>query len=195
MAGSHANEKAKSKNAHPFTAIENQWNLISREDERELVPCAKEYNMTCIPYSSLAAGRLARPLGTVTKRSELDKYGEKKFSTQIEADTKVIEELETVAIELNASMSSVALAWLIHKGAVPLAGATKPHHIQGIKEALDIKLSDDQLERLEKYYVPHVLTGVIAEHTPDQDSFKAYSVDSMKDILPNISAQLKEQSK
>lgn len=179
-------EKAAALHLHPISAIENQWNLISRNDETELVPCAEHYNLTLIPYASLAGGRLARPLGTVTRRSQTDLYGAKKFSTQKEADSKIIRELEAIAGELNVSMSSVALAWLMEQGAVPLAGATSAGQIAGLKEACDVRLSPEQKARLEEDYVPHVITGVLAEHTPQQHCYQAYNIRSMKEILPSL---------
>lgn len=130
-----ANEKAIAMHCTPFSCLQNQWNLISREDETELRDCLTHYHMTAVPYASLAAGRLARPLGTQTARSRLDAYGERKFSTQKAADARVIETLEAVSKELNEPMSSVALAWLIAKGAVPLAGATRPEQIEGLAKA------------------------------------------------------------
>ena len=177
-----ANEKAIARGMEPFAAVQNQWNLISREDEVAMQECLSHYGMTAIPYASLAAGRLARPAGTKTKRSETDKYGEKKFSTQKEADGKVIEDLENIATSLNAAMSSVALAWLSAKGAIPLAGATKPQQIEGLAEAANLSLDLQSIERLEQNYVPHVMTGVLAEHTPDQDCYEVYGVYNMDEI-------------
>ena len=171
---------------YPISAIENRWNLISRNDETELVPCAEHYDLTLIPYASLAGGRLARPLGTVTHRSQTDLYGANKFSTQKEADSKIIRELEAIAGELNVSMSSVALAWLMEQGAVPLAGATSAGQIAGLKEACEVRLSPEQKARLEEDYAPHVITGVLAEHTPQQDCYQAYNIRSMKEILPSL---------
>ncbi len=178
-----ANEKAIARGMAPFATVQNQWNLISREDETPMTECLEHYGMSAIPYASLAGGRLARPLGEVTKRSEVDKYGEKKFSTQKEADAKVVEELEAVAKSLNAPMSSVALAWLMAKGAIPLAGATKPSQIAGIAESADIELTPEIMDRLEQNYVPHVWTGVLAEHTREQDCYKAYGVDKMDEVI------------
>lgn len=83
-------------------------------------------------------------------------------------------------------MSSVALAWLMEKGAIPLAGATSPNQISGLREACEIRLTSDQTECLEKDYVPHVLTGVLAEHTPVQDCYQVYGVRQMKEILPSL---------
>lgn len=180
-----ANEKCRQMGIPGLAAVQNQWNLISREDERELSQCLRYYGMTAIPYASLAGGRLARPAGTVTRRSQVDKYGEKKFSTQKEADSRVIQAVETVAREVKEPMSAVSLAWLMEKGAVPLAGATSPEQISGLAKAAAVSLDEDQIARLEEEYVPHILTGVIAEHTPDQDCYKAYGVSSMKEILPS----------
>lgn len=179
-----ANEKAIAMHKPTFSALQNQWNLISREDERALMECLAHYQMTPIPYASLAAGRLARPLGTVTRRSELDAYGAKKFSTQKDADARVIESLEKTAEELKAPMSSVALAWLRARGAVPLAGATRPEQVDGLAEAADLVLNAAQMAELEKDYVPHVLTGVLAEHTPEQDAYAAYGMQSMEEVKP-----------
>lgn len=180
---SMANEKAIARGMEPFAAVQNQWNLISREDEIPMMECLKEYHMSPIPYASLAAGRLARPLGTETKRARTDRYGEKKFSTQKEADARVILDLEECASKLDKPMSSVALAWLMSKGAIPLAGATSKSQIQGLAEASEIVLDTEMIDQLERNYVPHQQTGVLAEHTPEQDCYQAYGVNRMKQIL------------
>lgn len=108
----------------------------------------------------------------MTRRSEVDLYGRKKFSTQLKADGQIIEDVQTIAQKHNASMS-----------AIPLAGATKPAQIQGLAEASQIKLSKEDMETLQQHYVPHVLTGVLAEHTRDQDCYEAYGVYDMKEIM------------
>lgn len=179
-----ANEKAIARGMEPFAAVQNQWNLISREDEVPMMECLSHYQMTAILYASLAAGRLARKPGTTTKRLRTDKYGEKKFSTQIEADSRVISDLEDCAKQLDAPMSSVALAWLMAKGAIPLAGATSVEQVKGLANAAQIALDSKSIEELERNYVPHVQTGVLAEHTQDQDCYEAYGVSKMKEILP-----------
>uniref|UniRef100_UPI002729B33C aldo/keto reductase n=1 Tax=uncultured Faecalibaculum sp. TaxID=1729681 RepID=UPI002729B33C len=160
-----ANEKALAMGKPVFAAVQNQWNLISREDERELTQCLNHYGMTPIPYASLAAGRLARPAGTVTWRSQTDLYGEKKFSTQKEADGKVIQAVEEIAETLRVPMTAVSLAWLMEKGAVPLAGATRPEQIQGLAQAARTELTPAQMEALEARYVPRFRYGQPA-HLP-----------------------------
>lgn len=189
-----ANEKAAAMGKPLFAAVQNQWNLISREDERELIDCLAHYGMSAIPYASLAGGRLARALGTVTRRSEMDLYGKKKFSTQPEADAKVIEDVEKAAEQIQKPMSSVALAWLMEKGAIPLAGASSPLQIAGLAEAAEIHLTPLQMKQLEEHYVPHVITGVLAEHAPDQDCYQAYGVDHMREILPDYSRRNQEEA-
>lgn len=186
-----ANEKAIAMGRKPFSALQNQWNLISREDERQTMEMLDHYNMTAIPYASLAAGRLARPAGTITRRSELDAYGEKKFSTQKAADSRVIAALEEQAEHLKEPMSSVALAWLASKGAIPLAGATKPGQVKGLAEAAALKLDPPVISALEEDYVPHVLTGVLAEHTPEQNCFEAYHVQNFEELTPQGEPQPK----
>lgn len=174
-----ANERAKAAGLEGFSSIQNQWNLISREDERELVNWAENEGILLTPYASMAGGRLARRPGTVTERSVKDLYGEKKFSTQKEQDAKIISALEQIADVHNASMSTIALTWLIAKGAKPTAGATKKEQLADLVRAAAVTLSEEEMKQLEEHYRPHVLTGVLAEHTPDQDPYQAYGVDPM----------------
>lgn len=132
-----------------FTAIQPHYNLLYREEERDLIPLGQDQNMRIMPWSPLARGRLARPIGTDSIRSSQDDVADTLYA---DAGQEVIIALHQLAEEIGETPAAVALAWLISKGAAPLFGATKPRHIEQAVRAVSIDLTDEQIQRLEAPY-------------------------------------------
>lgn len=143
-----------------FSVMQGHYNLIYREEEREMNPYCKDSGVALVPYSPLAAGRLAREWEGDTKRSETDASAKRKYDSTEETDRKIIEEVGRVAEKHNATRAQIAIAWLWEKGAVsPIVGVTKEKYLDDFVEALDVQLDREDMIALEKYYVPHQLMG------------------------------------
>ncbi|SMQ71113.1 Predicted oxidoreductase [Plantibacter sp. VKM Ac-1784] len=136
----------------PFVAMENQYNLLKREEEREMIPMCADTGVGLTPYSPNGKGRLARPRGAATDRSNVDEVA-KAFDT--DADGPIIDAVEEIAVERGIPMAQVALAWVLRNPTVaaPIIGATKPAHLTDAAAALDVQLTDDEVARLESPYV------------------------------------------
>lgn len=136
----------------PFVAMENQYNLLKREEEREMIPMCADTGVGLTPYSPNGKGRLARPRGAATDRSNIDEVA-KAFDT--DADGPIIDAVEEIAVERGIPMAQVALAWVLRNPTVaaPIIGATKPAHLTDAAAALDVQLADDEVARLESPYV------------------------------------------
>lgn len=149
-----AQETARANGWTPFISMQNQLNLIYREEEREMLPLCEDEGVGVIPWSPLARGRLARPVGEQTVRSKTDGVGKTIYDDENTVDHVIIGALEEVATARGAKMASVGLAWHFTKPAVtaPIIGASKPHHIDDAVAALDIELSDAELAALESPY-------------------------------------------
>ncbi|MBT1174709.1 aldo/keto reductase [Bifidobacterium sp. LC6] len=146
-----------------FVSIQSHYNLIAREDERELTKLCKEDNIAMTPYSALAAGRLARKPGSAaTKRLTEDQVAHSKYDATEAQDDVIIERVAEVAAKRGTSMTAVSLAWLLTKVTAPVVGMTKPHHVDGALDAVALKLTDEEIAYLEEPYVPHKLVGVMA---------------------------------
>jgi len=145
-----------------FVAMQDFYNLMYREEEREMLPLCAEQKIAVVPWSPLAAGRLAREWGTSTARSRMDEISENLFAATPELDRKVVERLADVAEKRGVSMAQTALAWLLHKDVVtaPIVGTTKPSHIDDAVDALSIRLTPEEIASLEEPYVPHPVTGI-----------------------------------
>ena len=161
-----ANSIAREKGWPEFVSVQNHYNLIMREEEREMNVYAKERNIALTPYSALAAGRLSKRPGETSKRLEKDDYAKLKYDAAIDKDAKIITRVCEIADAHNVSMTEVALAWLLTKVTTPIVGATKISHVEGAVKALDLKLSSEEIKALEELYEPHVLSGVMAQNTP-----------------------------
>jgi len=161
-----ANAIAKENGWLEFVSVQNHYNLIMREDEREMKVYADERNIALTPYSALAAGRLSKRPGETSKRLEQDAYARLKYDANAEKDAKVIAKVCEIADARNVSMTEVSLAWLLTKVTSPVVGATKISHVEGAASAVDFKLTDDEIKALEEYYEPHFLSGVMAQNTP-----------------------------
>lgn len=147
-----------------FASMQNHYNLLYREDERELIPVAQQYGMSLTPYSPLASGHLTRPTwDSDSVRSTTDGTMKQKYDRDRELDMPVIERVAKVAKDHDAQMADVALAWHWARGvAAPIVGCSKPSRVDDAVRALDLKLSDDEVAFLEEPYVAHELVGPLA---------------------------------
>lgn len=159
---------AKDHGWTPFSAMENHYNLLYREDERELIPICKQMNVSLIPYSPLAGGHLARNTWeSNTLRGQTDTVVKGKYDHMQQADMKIVQRVAELSQKYECSMSQIALAWQLKKGiSAPIIGATKIKYIDDAIGAFDIKLSKDDLLYLEENYLPHPIVGAIDENPP-----------------------------
>jgi aryl-alcohol dehydrogenase-like predicted oxidoreductase len=144
-----------------FVSMQNHYNLIYREEEREMMPLCATEGIGVIPWSPLARGRLTREWGVSTNRIETDEFGKTLYTTAVESDRKVVEEVSRIAQSRGVSMAQVALAWLLSKPFItaPIIGASKSRHLEDAVSALSLKLSDGEIQQLEKHYLPHSVVG------------------------------------
>lgn len=156
-----AQEVARANGWTPFISMQNQINLLYREEEREMIPLCLDQGVGCIPWSPIARGRLARPSGAVTDRTAKDAYGKFLFDRTAEADAAVITEVQNLAAELGRPMAQVAMAWVRQKPGVaaPIIGITRADQLQDALAGLDLTLTPEQVARLEAPYVPHAPLG------------------------------------
>lgn len=161
-----ANAIARANGWAEFSSYQGHYNAISCEDEREMVPLAATHGVALTPYSALAGGRLSRLPGETSRRLREDAYAHGKYDATADVDEPVIQAVADIARSRGVSMASVALAWLLTKVTAPIAGATKPHHLDGAVAACDIELTQDEIEAIESPYVPHAVVGVVAENRP-----------------------------
>ena len=161
-----ANAIAEREGWAKFVSVQGHYNLIFREEEREMVPYCDEENIALTPYSALAAGRLSRRPGEVSNRMEKDAYAKFKYDATKEQDEVIIGRVAELAERRGVSMTEVSLAWLLTKVTAPVVGATKFHHIEGAAKAVDLALTDEETAYLEAPYVPHPLAGVMAQNRP-----------------------------
>lgn len=145
-----------------FVTMQNHYNLLYREEEREMLPLCKEDNIGVMPWSPLAAGRLARPWGEIDERAKVDAIGKAIYSNTAEADRQVVDRLTKIAVKRGVAMSQVALAWLLHKDPVtaPIVGTTEISHIEDAVAAVSLKLTPEEIAMLEAPYVPHPVLGM-----------------------------------
>ena len=143
-----------------FVSMQNYYNLLYREEEREMMPLLDDQGIGSIPWSPLARGRLARPWGETTKRSESDPFGQSLYSEQ---DRPIVDVVNAIAARRAVAPSQVALAWVLANPVVasPIIGATKPHHVDDAVAALSLTLDDDEIAALEAPYQPHRVQGFV----------------------------------
>ncbi|WP_077308256.1 aldo/keto reductase [Terribacillus halophilus] len=144
-----------------FVSMQNHYNLIYREEEREMIPLCKEEKIGITPYSPLASGRLTRDWSETTLRSETDQIQKSKYDATADADRLVVERVAAVAERHGVPRIHVALAWLLSKETVtaPVIGATKISHLEDAVGSLSVKLTTDDIAFLEEPYVPHAVVG------------------------------------
>lgn len=159
-----ANALAEQNGFAKFVSIQGHYNLLFREEEREMVPLCREENIALTPYSALASGRLSRLPGETTRRLEQDAYAKGKYDKTLEADTVIINRVAELAQRRGVTMTEISLAWLLRKVTAPVVGATKLHHIEGAAKATELELTEEEMSYLEEAYVPHALVGVMAQN-------------------------------
>lgn len=148
-----------------FSTMQNHYNLLCREDEREMIPVCNQYNVSLIPYSPLAGGHLTHlNWETDTARSKTDNTLRKKYDSAKDNDLQIIKRVNQLAQKYNVSMAQISLAWLYKKGVVsPIVGATKINHFEDAVKAIDLDLSDDDCKYLEELYINHKIVGALPE--------------------------------
>lgn len=145
-----------------FVSMQNHYNLLYREEEREMTGLCVDQGIGIIPWSPLARGHLARPWNSEsTKRSETDRFGKTMYSSTEENNHQIVDRLVEVASKRGVSQAQVALAWLLGKPAVtaPIVGASKTHHLDDAVASLSIKLTPEEIKALEEPYAPHPVLG------------------------------------
>ena len=145
----------------PFVSMQNHYNLLYREEEREMMPLCADEHIGVIPWSPLARGRLTREWDTKTARTQTDEYGNKLYVDTADADRRVVEQVAKIAAARGVPKAQVALAWVAQKPFVtaPIIGASKPQHLSDAVSALTLKLEAGEIAQLEASYVPHAVVG------------------------------------
>lgn len=161
-----ANALAEKEGFAKFISVQNHYNLIFREEEREMAKLCAEDNIAMVPYSSLASGRLSKHPGETSKRLEEDSYAKFKYDATASQDDIIIDRVAELADKRGVTMTEISLAWLLTKVTAPIVGATKMHHVDGAASATDLELTAEECQYLEEAYVPHKLVGVMAQNTP-----------------------------
>lgn len=158
MKAQHAAEK---NGWSRFVSMQNHYNLIYREDEREMLPLCKEDKIGVIPFSPLASGRLTRDWSETTTRSETDQVQKAKYDATADTDRLVVERVAALAEKRGVPRAQIALAWLLQKEPVtaPIIGATKISHLEDAAAALSIVLTPEEISFLEESYIPHPVYG------------------------------------
>ena len=145
----------------PFVSMQNYYNLLYREEEREMLPLCADARVAVLPWSPLARGRLTRPWNTETARTQTDPFGKSLYATTEASDRKIVDQVAAIALARGVPQAQVALAWLLHKSVVtaPIVGATKAQHLDDAVAALELNLSETEIAQLEASYVPHAVVG------------------------------------
>ena len=144
-----------------FSTMQNHYNLLYREDEREMIPVCRQFGVSLIPYSPLAGGHLSHPgWESGTKRSETDTVLKRKYDAFRENDLQIIGRVQEVSEKYGVTMSEVSLAWLFGRGvASPIVGATKMKHFDDAVRSVDLELREEDMRYLEEAYMPHTVQG------------------------------------
>lgn len=169
---SKANALSEKEGFAKFISVQGHYNLIFREEEREMAKLCHEDGIAMTPYSALAGGRLSKHPGETSARLEKDEYARLKYDSSAAMDAEIIRRCAEVADGRGVPMSEVALSWLLGKVTSPVVGATSTGQIEGIAKAVELKLTEAEIGYLEEPYVPHPLVGVMAQNTPDSSREK-----------------------
>lgn len=161
-----ANALAEQEGFAKFVSVQGHYNLIFREEEREMAKLCAEDGIAMTPYSALAGGRLAKHPGETSKRLQEDSYAKLKYDATAAQDAVIIGRVAELAEKRGVSMTEVALAWLLTKVTSPVVGATKLRHVEGAAAATELALTPEKCRYLEQDYVPHALVGVMVQNTP-----------------------------
>ena len=160
-----ANALAEKEGFAKFVSVQGHYNLIFREEEREMAKLCAEDNIAMTPYSALAGGRLSKHPGETSKRLQEDDYARLKYDSTAAQDEIIIRRVAELAERRSVTMTEISLAWLLTKVTAPVVGATKRHHVEGAASAVDLVLTEEETAWLEEAYVPHRLVGVMAQNT------------------------------
>ena len=160
-----ANDLAEREGFAKFVSVQSHYNLIFREEEREMVPFCAQENIAMTPYSALAGGRLSKRPGETSRRLREDDYARLKYDGAAGLDAPILHRVAELADKRGVSMTEISLAWLLTKVTAPVVGATKLHHIEGAARAVDLALTPEECAYLEAPYAPHPLVGVMAQNT------------------------------
>jgi aryl-alcohol dehydrogenase-like predicted oxidoreductase len=154
---------AEKHNWTKFISMQNHYNLIYREEEREMIPLCIDQKVSCTPYSPLASGRLSRDWSITSKRSETDHAYKSKYLPSAEIDRPIAERVAELAGNHGATMSQIALAWLLSKSyvAAPIIGGIKLDYVKDGVKSLDVSLSAEEIMYMEEPYLPHKVVGAI----------------------------------
>lgn len=158
------NARAEERSLHRIDSVQGHYNLINREEEREMIPYCESHDVALTPYSPLAGGRLTRTPKHQgdSLRGRIDHIGVSKYGATLDADAPIIERVDELAQKYGVSMTTIALAWELTTVTAPVVGVTKPGRIVDIVGAFDVKLTEDDIAYLDELYVPHKLVGVMA---------------------------------
>lgn len=159
-----ANALAEREGFAKFVSVQGHYNLIFREEEREMARLCREDNIAMTPYSALAGGRLSKHPGESSKRLLEDAYAKFKYDATAEQDQVIIDRVAELAGKRQVSMTEISLAWLLTKVTAPVVGATKQSHVDGMNGAVAIRLTEEETAYLEEAYLPHRLAGVMAQN-------------------------------
>ncbi len=145
----------------PFVSMQDQYNLLMREEEREMLPYCAATGVGVLPWSPLARGRLTRDWSATSTRGETDAFGRSLYTADEDANRRIVDAVAAVAAERGVPRAQVALAWVLAQDAVtaPIVGTTKPHHLTDAVAALDLQLTAEELRRLEEPYTPRQPVG------------------------------------
>lgn len=160
-----ANALAEKEGFAKFISVQGHYNLIFREEEREMAKLCAEDNIAMTPYSALAGGRLSKHPGETSRRLEEDSYAKFKYDATAQQDGVIIRRVAELAKKRGATMTEISLAWLLTKVTAPVVGATKFHHVEGAAKATELILTPEEVGYLEEAYLPHNLVGVMAQKT------------------------------
>ena len=152
---------ARQRGWTPFVSMQNFYNLLYREEEREMLPLCADAGIAVLPWSPLARGRLTRPWKTDTARIRTDPYGNSLFAATEEADRKVAEQVAAIAAARGVPRAQIALAWLLQKTVVtaPIVGTSRPEHLEDAVAALALTLTEEEIAALQAPYIPHPVVG------------------------------------
>ena len=167
-----ANFLAEKEGFAKFVSVQNHYNLLFREEEREMAQLCAEDNIAMTPYSALASGRLSRKPGESSQRLREDSFAKLKYDGMASEDEKIILRVAELAEKYGVTMTEISLAWLLTRVTSPVVGATKLHHVEGAVKAVDLELAAEDLDYLEELYVPPPLVGVMAQNTRGADKKK-----------------------
>ena len=159
------NEYARRNNLTPFVSIQNHYNLIYREEEREMTQLIDEEGMVMTPYSPLAAGRLAKYHDTSSIRAQNDNFAKMKYDGSADIDAPIIERIHELSEKKKIPMGQISMAWLLSKKNVasPIVGVTKISHLMDAIKAVGVKLTDEEIKYLEECYQPHKVVGALKQ--------------------------------